>query len=137
MSGPCRTREHDPCGVVYLPSMIPVLVALLLAANPAEGQVGEPPAPVPEAKSPFPEAQAPLPDATSPQSSKPAAPRQQLRILPQDSRMEVYQEFRQLYELARFEEALPYAKRVVELSEADEERDHELPIAYNNLGATQ
>jgi tetratricopeptide (TPR) repeat protein len=117
--------------------MIPVLVVLLLAANPAEGQVGEPPAPVPEAKAPLPEAKAPLPDATSPQNSKPAAPRQQLRILPQDSRMEAYQEFRQLYELARFEEALPYAKRVVALSEANEERDHELPIAYNNLGATQ
>ena len=130
MNGLCRTREHDPRGVVYLPSMIPVLVALLLAANPAEGQVGEAPAPVPEAKEP-------LPDATSPQNSKPAAPRQQLRILPQDSRLEAYQEFRQLYDLARFDEALPYAKRVVELSEADEERDHELPIAYNNLGATQ
>lgn len=137
MNGPCRTREHDPGGVVYLPSMIPVLVALLLAANPAEGQVGEAPAPVPEAKAPLPEAKAPLPEATAPQSSKPAVPRQQLRILPQDSRMEAYQEFRQLYELARFEEALPYAKRVVELSEANEERDHELPIAYNNLGATQ
>jgi tetratricopeptide (TPR) repeat protein len=130
VNGLCRTREHDSGGVVYLPSMIPVLVALLLAANPAEGQAGEAPAPVPEAD-------APLPDATAPQNSKPAVPRQQLRILPQDSRMEAYQEFRQLYELSRFEEALPYARRVVELSEADEERDHELPIAYNNLGATQ
>ena len=137
MNGPCRTREHDPGGVVYLPSMIPVLVALLLAANPADGQVVQAPAPVPEAKVPVPEAKAPLPEATTPQSSKPAAPHQQLRILPQDSRMDVYQEFHQLYGLARFEEALPYAKRVVELSEADEERDRELPIAYNNLGATQ
>jgi tetratricopeptide (TPR) repeat protein len=137
VNGPCRTREHDPGGVVYLPCMIPVLVALLLAANPAKGQVGEAPAPVPEAKAPLREAKAPLPEATAPENSKPAAPRQQLRILPQDSRMEAYQEFRQLYELARWEEALPYAKRVVELSEADEERDHELPIAYNNLGATQ
>ena len=51
--------------------------------------------------------------------------------------MEAYQQFRSLYETARFEEALPYAKRVVELSEQDAERDHELPIAYNNLGATQ
>ena len=135
MNGPCRTREHDPGGVVYRTSMIPVLVALLLAASPAEGQVGEPP--VPEATAPNPEAEAPLPEATTPQSSKPAAPQEQLRILPQDSRMDAYQEFRQLYDLARFEEALPYARRVVELSEADEERDHELPIAYNNLGATQ
>ena len=51
--------------------------------------------------------------------------------------MEAYQQFRSLYELARFDEALPYAKQVVELSEAGSERDHELPIAYNNLGATQ
>jgi tetratricopeptide (TPR) repeat protein len=110
--------------------MIPVLVVLLLAANPADGQVGEAPAPVPEAK-------APLPEATASQDSQPAVPRQQLRILPQDSRMEAYEEFRQLYELARWEEALPYAKLVVELSETNEERDHELPIAYSNLGATQ
>ncbi len=51
--------------------------------------------------------------------------------------MEAYAQFRDLYEKSRFDEALPYAKRVVELSEADPERDHELPIAYNNLGATQ
>ncbi len=137
MNGPGRTREHDPDVVVYLPSMIPVLVILLLAATPAEGQVGEAPAPVPEAEAPLPEAKATLPEATAPQKPRPAAPRQQLRILPQDSRMEAYQEFRKLYELARFDEALPYAKRVVEMSEANEERDHELPIAYNNLGATQ
>ena len=68
---------------------------------------------------------------------EPSAPRQQLPILPQDSRLEAYQEFRRLYDVARFEEALPYAKRVVELSEAGAERDYELPIAYNNLGATQ
>jgi tetratricopeptide (TPR) repeat protein len=133
VNGPCRIWEHDPGGVVYLPSMIPVLVALLLAATLAEGQVGE--APVPEVTAP--EAEAPLPEATTPLSSKPAAPHQQLRILPQDSRMDAYEEFRQLYDLAQFEDALPYAKRVVELSETDEERDHELPIAYNNLGATQ
>ena len=47
VSGTGRTREHDPAGMVYLPSMIPVLAALLLAAAPAEGQVGEAPAPVP------------------------------------------------------------------------------------------
>ncbi len=51
--------------------------------------------------------------------------------------MEAYQQFRALYDQARFDEALPLAKRVVELSEASGERDHELPIAYNNLGATQ
>ena len=80
----------------------------------------------------------PLPEATAPQGpARPPAPRQQLKILAQDPRMEAYQQFRSLYETARFEEALPYAKRVVELSEQDAERDHELPIAYNNLGATQ
>ncbi len=115
-------REHTRGEVVYLSSMIQVLVTLLLAAAPAEGQADETPAP--------------LPEATAPQA-RPPAPRQQLPILPQDSRLEAYQEFRKLYDVARFEEALPYAKRVVELSEAGDERDYELPIAYNNLGATQ
>ena len=81
-----------------------------------------------------------LPEATAsqvPVNAKQAAPRQQLKILAQDSRMEAYVQFRSLYETARFDEALPYAKRVVELSENDAEREHELPIAYNNLGATQ
>ena len=79
-----------------------------------------------------------LPEATASQvPAKPAAPRQQLKILAQESRMEAYAQFRSLYETARFDEALPYAKRVVELSEKDAEREHELPIAYNNLGATQ
>ena len=86
------------------------------------------------------QAQAPaaLPEATGPQvPPKLAAPKQQLRILAQDSRMEAYGQFRDLCVKSRFDEALPYAKLVVELSEADPERDHELPIAYNNLGATQ
>ena len=54
-----------------------------------------------------------------------------------DQRMEAYDQFKALYETARFEEALPFAQRVVELSEADRDREIELPIAYNNLGATQ
>ncbi len=58
-------------------------------------------------------------------------------VLPLDPRMAAYEEFRRLYELARFDEALPFAERVVVLSEESPERDHELPIAYNNLGATQ
>ena len=144
-------------GMVYLPSMITVLAALLLAAAAADGHIGEEPAPipaqaeqeatatnpaaaVPAPAAPQPQAQAPaaLPEATSPQlPAKQAAPKQQLRILAQDSRMDAYAQFRELYEQSRFDEALPYAKRVVELSEADPERDHELPIAYNNLGATQ
>jgi tetratricopeptide (TPR) repeat protein len=78
---------------------------------------------------------APLP-AEGAAPAKPV-PRQQLSILPQDPRMDAYGQFRQLYETAHFEQALPFAQRVVELSEADPERDRELPIAYNNLGATQ
>lgn len=127
--------------------MIPVLAALLLTAFPADGHIGEEPAPIPAQSAPeatAPQATAPasvpaqLPDATSPQvPGKPAPQKQQLKILAQDSRLEAYAQFRQLYEASRFDEALPYAKRVVELSEADPERDHELPIAYNNLGATQ
>lgn len=79
-----------------------------------------------------------LPEATAPQApAKPAPPRQQLKILANDPRMEAYEQFRSLYEAARFDEALPLARQVVELSESDPERDHQLPIAYNNLGATQ
>jgi len=83
-------------------------------------------------------APAALPEATAPQQPvKPATTHEPLKILAQDPRMDAYAQFRQLYETARFDEALPFAKRVVELSEQDPERDHELPIAYNNLGATQ
>lgn len=151
-------REHPPGRMVYRQSMIPVLAALLLAAFPADGRIGEEPAPLPAQATPdaaatqatpegaaaqaahdaAAEAPAQLPEATSPQGpDRPAPQRPQLKILAQDSRMEAYGQFRKLYEAALFDEALPYAKRVVELSEADAERDHELPIAYNNLGATQ
>lgn len=54
-----------------------------------------------------------------------------------DERMDAYNQFKSLFDAARFEEALPFATRVVELSEAHPERDAELPVAYNNLGATQ
>ncbi len=59
------------------------------------------------------------------------------RILAMDQRMEAYDQFRTMYETARFEEALPFAQRVVELSDTDRDREAELPVAYNNLGATQ
>jgi tetratricopeptide (TPR) repeat protein len=129
--------------MVYGRSMTPVFVALLLIAMPALGQVTEPPA-GPSAAPPSPAGpppaagEQPLPEATSdPATAKPAAPRQQLRILGQDSRLEAYQQFRSLYEASRFDEALPHARQVVELSEHGEDPDYELPIAYNNLGATQ
>lgn len=51
--------------------------------------------------------------------------------------MDAYDQFKTLFETARFEEALPLAQRVVELSETHPNRETELPIAYNNLGATQ
>src|SRR5688572_10613775 len=115
--------------MVYRPSMTPVLAALLIAAFPAASHGGEEPAPV--------SAQA-APEATAPQMpSKPAAPRHELKILANDSRMTAYEQFRDFYDSARYDDALPLAKRVVELSESDPERDRELPIAYNNLGATQ
>jgi tetratricopeptide (TPR) repeat protein len=137
----CPAGEHDLRRVVYRRSMNPVLAVLLLAAAQADGQIAEAPAPIPATTQPQPqpqpEAATTLPEATAPQQAKPAAPRQQLRILAQDSRLEAYQQFRTLYDQARFDEALPLAKRVVELSEASGERDHELPIAFNNLGATQ
>lgn len=111
--------------MVYRRSMTSVLAFLLLAAAPAEGAVVPAPATMPAA------------DIVEAHAKPTAPPKQQLRILPQDQRMEAYDQFRGLYETARFDEALPYARRVVELSEADAERDYELPIAYNNLGATQ
>ena len=79
-------REHDPRGVVYRRSMTPVLAVLLLAAAQADGQIGETPAPVPRRPTTRPapaEARrtTTLPEATAPQQAKPAAPRQQLRIL--------------------------------------------------------
>ncbi len=124
--------------MVYLGSMTPVLAVLLLAAAQADGHLGEAPAPVPGTAASPPQATAILPEATESQHTKPAAAsRPQLRILAQDSRLEAYQEFRHLYDQARFDEALPIAQRVVEMSEGSAESDHELPIAYNNLGATQ
>jgi tetratricopeptide (TPR) repeat protein len=114
--------------MVYRRSMTSVLAFLLLAAAAPEGAVAETPPP--------PQVTMPTADVLE-AHVKPAAPRQQLRILAQDPRMEAYDQFRGLYETARFEEALPYAQQVVVLSEADPERDYELPIAYNNLGATQ
>jgi len=165
MSPGRQAGEHAPRGMVYVSSMITVLAAFLLAAASANGHIGEEPAPIPaqtgpEATSTTPapaaavpaQAPAPAPETPQPQAPPPAAlpeatatqlppkqaaPKQQLRILAQDPRMEAYAQFRDLYEKSRFDEALPYAKSVVELSEADPERDHELPIAYNNLGATQ
>ena len=64
-------------------------------------------------------------------------PVQTAAILAIDQRMEAYDEFRAKFETARFDEALPLAQRVVELSEVHRDHDIELPIAYNNLGATQ
>ena len=152
--------EHDRQGMVYLSSMTSVLAALLLIAFSAEGQaVAETPpesgppvtAPVDAASPPVDAASTPIdpvappaggvpviPEATAPPGpAKQTVPHQQLKILGQDMRLEAYQQFRSLYESARFEEALPYAKQVVELSEHGEDPDYELPVAYNNLGATQ
>lgn len=128
-------REHDRRRMVYLDSMNSVLAALLLIAGNAEGQAaGEA---TPAAAPPAP-ASATIPEATAPQlPAKPGVPRESLKILGQDIRIEAYQQFRTLYEAAQFEAALPYAKQVLELSEQGEDPDYELPVAYNNLGATQ
>lgn len=119
-------REHEPRGMVYVQSMVPALAILLLVAMSSDA--AEPPV----------AGEQRTPEATADQvPARPAAPRQQLKILGQDSRLEAYQQFRALYEASRFDEALPYARQVVELSEQSENPDYELPIAYNNLGATQ
>jgi len=131
--------------MVYGRSMILLPAILLLVAMPAEGQATEPPggqsaapAIATETAEPPAAGEQRLPEATAGETpAKPAVPRQQLKILAQDSRLEAYQQFRTLYETSRFDEALPYARQVVELSEHGEDPDYELPIAYNNLGATQ
>ncbi len=116
--------------MVYLASMKSALAALLLVAGSAEGQT---PAETPPAQG-----LGPIPEATAPQQPpKPGVPSETLKILGQDMRIEAYQQFRTLYEANQFEAALPYAKQVVELSEHGEDPDYELPVAYNNLGATQ
>lgn len=106
-------------------SMTPVLAALLLSTA-AFAESGAAVDPVPASATP-PSAQRPAP----------AAPARPMAILPIDQRMEAYDAFRAKYDTARFDEALPLAQRVVELSETDRDRDIELPIAYSNLGATQ
>ncbi len=119
--------------MVYRSIMIPTLAALLLfAADP-------PAAPEAAATPPAGETQdaAEAAAAPKPAAAPTIAVRQPATILAQDPRMAAYEQFRALYETARFDEALPLARQVVELSEVDSERDHELPIAYNNLGATQ
>lgn len=110
--------------------MTPVLAALLLTAA---GLAEEPAAPAPA----IPATPAPVTAAASVDAETSGSPvRPAARILPLDPRMEAYTQFRQLYETSRYTEALPLAQRVVELSEAMENNSHELPIAYNNLGAT-
>ena len=104
-------------------SMKPVLAALLLStATLATAAMAEEPAT----------------GATPPAAAMtPAASSVSVAIQAFDQRMEVYDQFKTLFETARFAEALPFAQRVVELSEAHPERDAELSVAYNNLGATQ
>ncbi|MSQ91857.1 MAG: tetratricopeptide repeat protein [Gammaproteobacteria bacterium] len=98
-------------------SMKPVLAALLLStATLAAAAIAEEPA-----------------MGTAPAGATPVSVASQAI----DQRMEAYEQFKTLFDTARFEEALPFAQRVVELSETHPEHDAELPVAYNNLGATQ
>jgi len=101
--------------MVYGDSMTPVLAVLLLSAATSTGAAA---------------AETTTPPATPATTIEPAAPSL-------DPRMEAYEQFRGFYQMARYAEALPFAQRVVELSEADPDREHELPTAYNNLGAAQ
>jgi tetratricopeptide (TPR) repeat protein len=100
-----------------------VLAALLIVAGSAQEQAAVEP---------------PIPEATAPQvPAKPESPKESLKILGEDIRIEAYQQFRALYETGQYWQALAYAKQVVDLSEHGEDPDYELPVAYNNLGATQ
>ena len=117
--------------MVYRPSMSP-LFAILLASAAAQAQAAPPPAEANAETTPTPAESAP--DAA--RRPRPADPGS-TAILPLDPRMEAYDQFRRLYETERFDEALPLARRVIELSEQGSDHEYELPIAYNNLGATQ
>jgi tetratricopeptide (TPR) repeat protein len=156
-------QEHEPQGMVYRRNMTTMLVALLLTAMPGEVQSeASPPTalPAPVATRPADMVVAPpdgasgttaapgetpgageqqLPEAATAAQvpAKPPVQHQELETLDLDMRLDAYEQFRTLYETSRFAEALPYAKQVVELSEQGDDPDHELPIAYNNLGATQ
>lgn len=130
--------------MVYCFSMIRGLAVLLLSASVAPAAAAAVEA-VPAA-TPLPPATTsgttPVTDPGTPSGmSNNEAPAADSEViggnLPLDPRMEAYEQFRALYDTARYEEALPLAQRVVELSETDSDRDYELPIAYNNLGATQ
>ncbi|MGQ0383168.1 MAG: tetratricopeptide repeat protein [Gammaproteobacteria bacterium] len=53
-----------------------------------------------------------------------------------DERIEAYELFRGHFDAGRYQEALPFAERVVTLTEPRADRDVELPTAWNNLAAT-
>jgi len=144
--------------MVYRSSMMRGLAVLLLSAAAAPiGEAASQDAPVPLPQAPAesavtavdtppattdpppattdtPPATTDTPPASTPGTSPPDAGAD-ANVVPLDERMEAYDQFRAMYETARFEEALPFAQRVVELSETA--GGSELPIAYNNLGATQ
>jgi len=123
--------------MVYRVSMTTVLAALLLSATTAPQAVAEAPAQAPPPPAAAGNAAAePATRPPAPPASRPPATRPRAVILALDPRMEAYEQFRASYDTAHFEEALPFARRVVELSESAAERDYELPIAHNNLGAT-
>lgn len=115
------------------------LIAALLLWAPAETTMAPPAAaPPPPEPSAAPADPAVTTKPGGAEAAAPAAAAQETAdILPLDARLEAYEQFRSHYDQARFDEALPLAKQVVELTEAGADRDHELPIAYNNLGATQ
>ena len=65
-----------------------------------------------------------------------AAPAQALRP-DEDRRVETYEQFRVLFDAGKYEEALPLAQLLVQLTEAADPQHEELPTAYNNLGVVQ
>lgn len=109
--------------MVYRLTMSPVSVVLLFVAiDLAQGVVADPATP-------------PTPPAADSATREPADPGPVAMLSP-ESRVDLYDQFRAFYETQRYEEALPLARRIVELYENDPKLDHELPVAYNNLGAT-
>ncbi|MGQ0430323.1 MAG: tetratricopeptide repeat protein [Gammaproteobacteria bacterium] len=74
--------------------------------------------------------------AQAPATDTPPTPQAATSLSGLDERMEAYELFRGHFDGGRYQDALPFAERVVGLTERRADRDVELPTAWNNLAAT-
>lgn len=100
------------------PSLAALLLALLAPMYATAGSAQDGPAPDTAAAAPEPANAAPAPTAAGTRSA-------------------LYEDFRRDYTAGRYEAALPKARDLVSLIEAEDPLSDELPTAYNNLGVVQ